>query len=392
MRLAVISHSYPSEVNPIAAKFVKDQVGIIANSKEIETLLLVPTPYAIPFTSRYHRNNSILLSENHTSSRIQYLSFPKKIFPRIIRKSLSKNLEVVLEGYEPDLIHFHWAYPDGLSIPRLKKKGFKCILSIHGSDWYKSISEPVLKTLIFESLEAADLILCSGPDLKENISEFLPHLSKNIREVYNFVDETKYDIPDADQKSNACQQLNWDQSKINVIIVANLQPEKGPDFLIDCVQELNKENKGESMHFHLIGMSDNSKFAQSIIERISKLSNLNYYPAVAPDELLTYYHGADFFLSVSKREGFGLAMIEAAACGLPVVSTPVGIAPKFINDTIGFVSEDHSLTSIVDCILKLRENLVSYNSQNIRNHAIQTFGISSFKERLFSFYQEVLRR
>ena len=64
-----------------------------------------------------------------------------------------------------------------------------------------------------------------------------------------------------------------------------------------------------------------------------------------------YMQAADFFVSPSEYEGFGLAVVEALACGLPVIVTPVGIARDIIeHGSNGFLFPPKQRDALVDAI------------------------------------------
>ena len=54
--------------------------------------------------------------------------------------------------------------------------------------------------------------------------------------------------------------------------------------------------------------------------------------AVANTELMDYFHSHDVYLNTTAYESFGLAVFEAAACGIPIISTRVGELPYLWND------------------------------------------------------------
>src|SRR5690554_612819 len=144
MKIALISHLFPTDLYPFHGKFIKDQLLLLNSDADIEADLVVPTPYSFPFTSRNLRSTSALLADEFKNTRISYLSFPRKKFPRIIQNSVSKAVENEFRDKKYDVIHVHWVYPDGMAIPKLKAMGFKCVLTIHGSDWEKSCQNPLL--------------------------------------------------------------------------------------------------------------------------------------------------------------------------------------------------------------------------------------------------------
>jgi glycosyltransferase involved in cell wall biosynthesis len=65
--------------------------------------------------------------------------------------------------------------------------------------------------------------------------------------------------------------------------------------------------------------------------------------AIAPEQMPLWVNAADAVLVTSERESFGLAMLEALACDVPVLSTPVGIAPEVLIDVPGAYCDQFDL-------------------------------------------------
>ena len=235
MKIALISHLFPTELNPFHGKFIKDQLELFKNISDLDLELFVPTPLSLPLTKRYKRNNSPLLTSLN-AKRIKYLSFPNKQFSRLISRSISSRVVNALEHKNTDIIHVHWLYPDGLCIPSLKKMGHRTVLTIHGSDWYQSRQDPVLAKLLSTVLSHTDQVLYSGPKLKEDIEHIYPELASKSDVIYNMVNEALYKIPDDSQKKKSIKELGWDASKRNALTVASIREEKGVDLLVEAIR------------------------------------------------------------------------------------------------------------------------------------------------------------
>lgn len=93
----------------------------------------------------------------------------------------------------------------------------------------------------------------------------------------------------------------------------------------------------------------------------------------AQSDVVSYYRGADVFLQTSEYEGFGLALAEATAVGVPFVSTDVGIAKKLAGNTVPHslcpVSDEHCLSEKLSALMSdvaLREKVSREVSVNLR--------------------------
>lgn len=384
MKIALISHLYPTKLFPHQGKFIQDQFELLKDDPGNEVDLIVPTPHAIPFTGRWKASKSELLCTPDQSFRVRYLSFPKRRFPGIIQRSLSKQMLSFLRKKQYDIVHVHWAYPDGLVLPDLKKSGFKTVLTIHGSDWYQTKDTPVLSDLIEESFRASDRVLYSGPKLKADIEARYPKLNKKSGIIYNMVDTESYSPLSPDDKESIREKLGWESSKKHALTVANIRHEKGIDLLVDLISE-SKELK--DIQFHIVGNLENTEFSNSVAKSIKKNSfnNIDLIPAVPPTALIKYYRAADFYLLPSRREGFNVSILEAASCGLPLVCTDVGGNKEVIDKGTGILSNKLKDLDPSD-ILTMSEEYSGYNSESLNRIIKENYGKSTFLNNLLSNY------
>ncbi len=115
---------------------------------------------------------------------------------------------------------------------------------------------------------------------------------------------------------------------------------------------------------------------------------------VSSEELLREFRSADVFVFPSLAEGFGHVLLEAMACGLPVISTTHTAAPDLISDgREGFVTEPGDRAGLVKCLeyfLKNRER-VSQMGTAARARA-EAFTWATFRQRIAEAVREMIRR
>lgn len=392
MKIAVVSHLYPSVLNPYQGKFIQDHFNLLKEEQDMNIQLAVPTPYPLPFTQKWKENLAELSGKDDSMERVFYLSFPKKKFPGIIQASASKKITDFLNNHPVkfDLVHIHWLYPDGLIIPALSRSpdSFKTILTVHGSDWYKNIMKPELTGLLKESLIHATLILCSGPKLKHDIQQTFPELTDKLKVIYNYVDSLAYPLPEAHQKKKAKLQLNWDPEKKQALTVANLRHEKGIDVLLEAILGSGLENETD---FHIIGKNSGDDYAAGVVQFVKEknLSNVYFHDPVPPQHLKKFYHAADLFVLPSRSEGFNVSILEATASGLPVVCTDAGGNHEVIKDEIGILTDTEAPLQLREAIWQVVQELDNFNPETIRKYIIDQYGDQKFKERLREHYSTV---
>jgi len=108
-------------------------------------------------------------------------------------------------------------------------------------------------------------------------------------------------------------------------------------------------------------------------------------------ELISYYRAADVFVYTSLYESFGQALLEAAAASLPIVSTPVGIAPEIVIDgETGFlVSDDPKMISERIGQLSNVSSRTEFGDR-IKKIVKEKFAWSNIIDQYLQIYQDLL--
>jgi glycosyltransferase involved in cell wall biosynthesis len=114
-----------------------------------------------------------------------------------------------------------------------------------------------------------------------------------------------------------------------VLFVGRLEPEKGVNILIDAAHIL----RGKNIEFIIVGDGTLRRKIEEAITRLN-LKNLKLLGSKPHTEMPKIYNQADVFVLPSFTEGAPVSMLEAMACGLPTIVTPVGIIPELMVNRI----------------------------------------------------------
>jgi glycosyltransferase involved in cell wall biosynthesis len=171
---------------------------------------------------------------------------------------------------------------------------------------------------------------------------------KKLVDFYNISNEIIKIIPGgvnlnifkpADDKTTIRKQLNIPQDKVVLFTVRNLVQRMGLENLIIAFNQIVK--KFAEIHLVIGGKGPLENGLVALTRSFEIENKVHFAGFITEEELPLYYQMADLFILPTKElEGFGLVTLEAMACGLPVVGTPIGgtkeilgkFNPQFIID------------------------------------------------------------
>jgi glycosyltransferase involved in cell wall biosynthesis len=197
---------------------------------------------------------------------------------------------------------------------------------------------------------------------------------------------------DVDEYMNKPVRQNEDT--INILFVGRIARVRRIEILLQAVAKL-------SIPFHLTlvgGEEKTSSLSRSgYLNELNKLCrtlNINdrvtFIGPVAQDELPNWYSKGDIFVYPSLYENFGQPILEAAAAGLPIISTPVGIAREIItNNKTGFIfnGADQELTARITQLtdLSLRKEI----GEAVRERARNRYGWEEIIKQYLDLYHSL---
>jgi glycosyltransferase involved in cell wall biosynthesis len=140
--------------------------------------------------------------------------------------------------------------------------------------------------------------------------------------------------------------------QFTLLTVARLTPEKNILFAIYVLKKVLE--KYHSVGLVIVGDGPLKETLENQIEKMGLREKVVFEGW--KDDLASYYRTANAYLQTSRFEGYGMSLIEAGLSGLPVVTTPVGIAEELKNGQDAYICPEGDINYFRDAIIDLIEN------------------------------------
>ena len=260
-----------------------------------------------------------------------------------------------LRAIVPNLLNVHYASGYG-TLGRLSEF-HPLVLSVWGSDVYdypyKSRSN--LKRVV-KNLRAADWICSTSEAMACQARKLAPEIV-NMSITPFGVDPNIFRPATGGEDSSLT-----DPECITIGTVKALAPKYGTDVMIRAVKEVVARLKSEPvakeprLRLLIVGDGPQRKEMEDLVDETGLRTITEFTGHVVHQEVPRYLNQLDIYVAASRSdsESFGVAVLEASACGVPVVVSNVGGLPEVVeNGRTGFVVERENPHAVADVILKL---------------------------------------
>ena len=223
----------------------------------------------------------------------------------------------------------------------------------------------------------------------ETLLEGLGTAAGKIACIPNGVDTGLYRPAPAEEKAAARQRLGFHPGEAAALYVGRLEHMKGVDVLLRgwaCMQE----NSPPAARLFLAGGGPERERLERLAGELGVGSSVNFLGEQA--EVLPYYQAADLFLLPSRTEGLSNALLEAMACGLPVLVSRVGGAKDLVADPqngLFFESEDEVELAGKLCLLLASPDLRRALGARARESVAAFASLDLTAARLEAVYREL---
>lgn len=296
--------------------------------------------------------------DNHAGVPIHHvavaknLAFKRSLYAKVMRFFLTwwkggAVLSKLIKRYHPDVVHWHDYYHSSLAIRRIHFKGKK-VLTNHASGFLELYARQGWTRYYLKFLaKPADAMI--GPS--EELAEKSKVTGKPCYFIPNGVNLERFQ-PVAD-KGAARKYLGYAPDDLCIVAPRRLDPKNGLDVLIQAIpQVLHCEPKAQ---FVIAGGGDPR--LQRHYETLAQTLNVGHRFSVTgylEYHMMPQIIGiADIVVIPSYYEAVSLALLEAMACGVPVIVTDVGGMPSVVDDSVGLVVPAGDPKKLGEAILKL---------------------------------------
>ena len=241
--------------------------------------------------------------------------------------ALASRMAEVAESYNLDLLHVHYAIPHSISAMLARQmlqatRPLPFITTLHGTDITLVGADPSYFKITKFSIEESDGITAISEDLRRHTVEVFD-VRNEIRVIHNFVNCTTYS-PDPERRGIERFAPNGEKLLIHL---SNFRPVKRVQ---DCIRVLAAVRKHTDARLLMVGDGPERGPAEHLAWQLGVNRHVEFLGKQNQVERLIRL--AHVLLMPSEMESFGLAALEAMACGVPAVGTRVGGVPELITD------------------------------------------------------------
>lgn len=318
--------------------------------------------------------------------------------------SISKGWHLLISKIRPTIIHVHGYrnYFADISYVLRSKLQYKLVISCHGSvSLYKHLFRSKLLHMPYffydlitgmKVLKKADAVIVSSTQEKEEVKSvgveeskiwIIPMgLDENL--IQKIVNRSK---PENEGKKIVLSVGRWEQSRRLEIILLAIRK------VVNHYKDFEVWIVGPEATRSTFVKKGYMDFIKRITHKLSIQNIVKFKGELTRGELPNVYENAYVFIYTSLYENFGQTLLEAASFGVPIISTPVGIAPEIIKEGVtGFLINFDDYNKLAEKLLLLLydEGLRNIMSNNIKKVVKEKFSFSRIMPLYKGLYESLV--
>ncbi len=382
MKIFFISRGWPSEMEPQWGCFERDQALALKKLGHSIVVLSIDARFR-----KYHRKYGITKEVHDNIPHFNIFAGsiwgkPLRSISMLLHTKVKQKLalflfkRVVAQEGMPDAVYGHYLGGCSMALAIKCKYGIPAVGIEHWSRLgYAEIEKPV-KEEALRTYPFMDCQIVVSTALRENIKK---NIGVETIVVNNMVGNEFFYKP-IEQKGK----------KVRFVTTGNLLPVKGFDNLIEAFSRL--ELPSDSWELSIIGGGKEQNNLHALINRLHLEQNIQLCGRKNREGVIETLHNSDVYIMSSRSETFGVAAIEALACGLPVVATDCGGARDFITKDNGLICPVNDVNKLADAILHMYNYGNDYNKEQIAFDCQKRFSSEAIGKQLEGIFEEVIRK
>lgn len=332
LKLLTLSSLFPSEARPRHGIFVETRLLQLLRDCPVDARVIAPVPW---FPSRARMFGSYASYAATPRRAIRHgLQVAHPRYPMLPRWGMAFQPDAMAhaaeaelaalqrDGWTPDLIDAHYLYPDGVAAAIVAERcGLPLVITARGTDANVIARLPGPGRRIRWAAQRAAALIAVSTRLRDVLAELDIGRGK-LSVLRNGVDVERFQPLDREASR---RQLGLPPGRL-AACVGNLVPEKGQQLAMEAMVRL------PGWHLALVGDGPARGELEDAARRLGLAGRVHFVPTMPQERLAALYSSADVLLLCSTREGWPNVVLEALACGTPVVGNDVGAVGEILTD------------------------------------------------------------
>lgn len=357
MRVLTFTALYPNAAQPVHGIFVENRIRHLRDSGEVDIQVVAPVPWFpidAPVFGRYAAYARAPRRETRRGIAVHHPRFP--VIPAIgmtlapllmylaVKPCLAK---LIRETGGFDLIDAHYFYPDGVAAALLARDfDLPFVVTGRGTDLIVIPDHALPRRQLLWAMSRAAGMITVCEDLRRRLIA-LGAAPERVRTLRNGVDLAMFQPQD-----RAAARARLDLRGTVLICVGGLIPRKGQELAIGALPELPDAT------LLVVGEGPDRAKLEGLAAGLGVVGRVRFLGRVVHDELPALYSAADVMLLPSSAEGWANVLLEAMACGTPVVATDVGGSGEVLTEpTAGVLMRERSVAALVEGVRRVLGDL-----------------------------------
>ena len=355
VKILTLTTLFPNSVQPSHGVFVETRLRRLLADGRVQARVLAPVPWVPQGAEHLDRAKFRQVPAHEQRNGItvthpRYLVIPKigmHVTPYTLYAAMKRELVKLLEAGERfDVIDAHYFYPDGVAAAWLGKAfNIPVTITARGTDINLIPQYPRPRRLILQAARDADAIITVCQALKDGLVELGAPASK-ITTLRNGVDLQLFRPEDRTH-----MRAKWAMDGFVLASVGHLIERKGHDLAIAAMLQLPNAT------LLIAGAGPEQAALEKLAQRIGVRDRVRFLGVLDQNALREIYNGIDVLILASSREGWANVLLEAMACGTPVIASSVWGTPEVVAaPEAGLLMKNRDAASIVEAARQLQSN------------------------------------
>ena len=392
MNVLTLSRNYPNDVLPHLGPWVE---GLVKSTAQLcEQRVIAPVPYAplLPgLPQRFSRFRRIPQHELRDGIEVwhpRFLTGPgyslHSYEADLYFLGIERFVDQLRSEYPFDLIHAHFGYPDGVAAARLGQRYNIPVIITEHAIWHPWMDNyPRVRRQAVWAAQQCAFHLVGSRALRNSIVDFTsqPEKTRLIpigTDIAVFTPASNGHTPNPNQ----------------LVYVGRFQHVKGVDILLRAMREV--VNERPETHLVVIGGSFYTKGAgeegqlRELVRELQLEKHISFVGVKSGHEIARILQESALLVLPSRRESFGTVLIEALACGTPVVATRCGGPEDIINDNVGALVPVEDEQALAEAIKTVQRQRDQFNATKLRDYVIGKYSWDVIASQVAELYGEAI--